>query len=79
MLLISLLFMGSQGEMRKLNREDKLRANELVREGGRKVQETLNGQHFYDWIVLSEQKQLYSPNCPIDGDVPIISLIKLRQ
>jgi hypothetical protein len=65
--------------MRKMNREDKQRANELVREGGRKVQEVLNGQHYYEWMLFLSPEEFYSTNPAQDGTVPIILLMSLHE
>jgi hypothetical protein len=67
-----------QGIMRKMNREDKQRANDLVRVGGRKVQEVLNRQHYYSWVLLQSPEEFFAKNSPSDGTEPILLLVNIQ-
>ncbi|GKY96871.1 hypothetical protein MPSEU_000646200 [Mayamaea pseudoterrestris] len=67
------------GEMRKMNREDKQRANDIVRDGGRKVQEVLNGRHYYDWTLLQTPEEFFAKSPAPDGTEPILLLVSLQM
>ena len=74
-----------QGELRKLNREDKEKCNELVNEGGTSVLnqlEALGSVHMKflyssnDFFSSSSVSPFGDSKPQIDGDIPILSLEK---
>jgi hypothetical protein len=62
-----------------MNREDKQRANDLVKEGGRKVQELLNGRHSYAWTLELSPDEFFASSPAPDGEVPVILLLERQS
>lgn len=70
-------FAKAPGEMRKLNKEDKAQAQELVREGGRKVQaETQTAGYYLVSLNLSPEEFFRDANNvpPLDGKEQVLLL-----
>jgi hypothetical protein len=62
-----------------MNREDKQRANDIVREGGRKVQELLNGLHHYEWTLEQSPEEYFTTSPSPDGSTPVVLLLRVRN
>jgi hypothetical protein len=68
-----------QSEMRKLNREDRKRSEELIRNGGKHVQDALFQPRTYETTLLLTPDEFFrsesDPIPPLDGSIPILHLI----
>lgn len=67
--------------MRKLSREDKAKADTLVRDGGKAVQHCLYQLSWYDVTLHRSLEDVYGSSTasvtsnPIDGNQPILYLL----
>jgi hypothetical protein len=68
--------------MRKLSRQDKAKADALVRDGGASLNQSLHQLAWYDVKLLLPGGDVYGEdapaNIPMDGDKPILCLMNKR-
>jgi hypothetical protein len=63
-----------------MNREQKERAAEIVKQGGRKVQELTLGLNYYDATVELTPDEYFGSHATPDGDdVAVLHLLALRK
>jgi hypothetical protein len=70
-----------QSEMRKLSRQDKAKADALVRDGGASLNQVLHQLAWYDVKLLLPVGDVFGEaptNIPLDGDKPILCLVNKR-
>jgi hypothetical protein len=69
--------------MRKINREDRKKSEELIRNGGKDVQDALYQPRTYETTLLLSPDEFFrsesNPMPPLDGTVPILHLVKLCE
>lgn len=74
-------YLRPQGEMRKLNRQDKATSDVLVRDGGKAVYQCLHQLGSYELTLLRSPDEFFrseDPKPPVDGDKPVLYLLSRR-
>jgi len=69
------------GEMRKLNRTNRPKSEELVREGGASVKESLTQLHSWQMQFLHSAEAFFAmdPRPTLDGKDPLLMILRQQQ